>query len=78
MVNNECDIASGKYAVIAILNFPQFIQNEVIGLKMRFVLKNLVMDNYSIETEIVITFDGEAPDSNVIYFTFPEIYENEE
>jgi|GEM_PF-812749 len=78
MVNFECDVASGKYAVIAILNFPQFKEHEDTDLKMSFVFKNLVMDYYFIETEIVISFDEEAPNSHVLYFTSPEIYEDEE
>lgn len=78
VVNFGCDIASGKYAVIAIVNFPQFNEHEDIDLKMTFVFKNLVMDNYFIETEIVIIFNEEAPNSHVLYFTYPEIYEDKE
>ena len=78
VVNNECDILPGKYAVIAVLNFPEFKKNEIIELKMRFVFKNLVMENYYIEIEIIITFDEETPSSHVISFTFPEIYKDNE
>lgn len=72
VVNYECDIESGKCATIAILNFPQFKKNETIELNMRFKFKNLVMDDYYIDTEIFITFQEEAPESYVTKFTFPE------